>query len=816
VGPQTLASFAVLLVCFFFSGATALVYEVVWLRMLGLIFGHTVYALTTVLAAVMAGLGLGAFLFGRARPFRDPIRIYGVLELGIGVYCALIPGLVFPLVSPLYLALHRLLGLSYGAFSFVQFLLLFSFLLVPTTLMGGTLPLLSQALVKREGSITRIVGTLYSLNTLGAVVGATLAGYGLIPAFGNRTTLWLAAALNLAIGLAAIEYARRLGGSTAVEATRRSERSASPQAASASRAAGRLAPIILAAFGVSGAASMVYEVAWTRALSLVVGSSTYAFTAMLVAFLLGIAGGAALYSWLWGTRRASLAAFAGLQAGIGLAAMALLLSFERTPELFVAAFAWSDSSTLVQSLQFLVSAGALLPSTLLIGATFPCAVALAARSATRVAADVGRLYGANTLGAVAGTILAGFVLIPAVGVHRSIQLAISTNLLMAGALWMISNDTAPARRWGVAAAAVVIAAGVFFIPHWDQRVMSSGPAIYPHMYLQASKASDIGAALRGMEVGMEVVFYRDGPSATVAVTRVGENVVLRINGKADASTQMDVPTQLMLGHLPLLLHPHPLTVLVIGLGSGMTAGAVAQYPIEHLDIVEIEPAVIEASRFFTQQNGDVLKDPRVRTLIADARNYLLTTSDRYDLIISEPSNPWIGGIASLFSREFFELARQRLKPGGVMVQWVQGYSLAPEDLQMIVKTFRTSFPATSVWRVAVGDYLLLGKTQPAPIEIALLKDRYLTNPAIKHDLEVVGLRDWTAIFGDFMLGEADAARYSDDAEVNADDRLPLEFSAPRALYTDTMAANFELMRRFRVVELPEFIPDTRGEADSKH
>jgi spermidine synthase len=349
------------------------------------------------------------------------------------------------------------------------------------------------------------------------------------------------------------------------------------------------------------------------------------------------------------------------------------------------------------------------------------------------------------------------------------------------------------------------------IPPWDLQVMSAGPAIYAQGYLERSKAATMSAVLHSDEL----LFYRDGPSATVSVTRADGNVALQINGKADASTSpSDMPTQLMLGHLPLLLHPDPRAVLVIGLGGGTTAGAVARHAVERIDVVEIEPAVVEASQFFTRENGDVLKDPRVRMTIADGRNVLLTTPERYDVIISEPSNPWIGGIASLFSVEFFALARQVLKPGGTMAQWVQAYSLSPQDFQMIVRTFRSVFPSTSVWHVSTGDFVILGRMESTPIDLGLLKARYASNPAVRRDLEQIDVRDGTAVLGYFMLSEGDAARYAGDAPLNTDDRLPLEFSAPRALYLDTAIPNWSLMKRYKVAELPEATPASRKDIEN--
>jgi spermidine synthase len=368
----------------------------------------------------------------------------------------------------------------------------------------------------------------------------------------------------------------------------------------------------------------------------------------------------------------------------------------------------------------------------------------------------------------------------------------------------------PAQRWALGGASLAAVVAIALAPPWNVRVMTSGPAIYRNAYLGIPSGVSLADALSQRQV----LFHRDGPSATVAVTRDGDTVTLRINGKADASTtREDVPTQFMGGHLPLLLHPDPRRVLVIGLGSGISAGAVARYPVERLDVVEIEPAVVQASRFFTGLSGDFLGDPRVHLVIADGRNFLRTTPERYDVIISEPSNPWIGGIATLFTVEAFEAARQRLRPGGLMVQWAQAYSLAPADLQMIVKTFSAVFPGATVWHVSTADYLFLGWTDPGPLDLGVTRARYGI-PAVARDLTRIGIRDWPGILGDFMLNGADASRYAAGARLNTDDRLPLEFSAPRALYADTVFANWQAMERVKTVELPELTPDSRAAVET--
>src|SRR5437870_4349247 len=800
-----------LCVCFFLSGATALVYEVVCLRILGLVFGHTVHAVATVLIVFMGGLALGSALFGgRTSRIRNPLQAYGWLEVGTGAWAALLP-LLFTWSAIWYPDLFRALGRSYAVLPWIQFSIGSVLLLVPTTLMGATLPLLSQALAGRESRVGRLVGGLYAVNMSRAVRGAAMAGCGWRLWLGMRATIATAASLNLAVGAAALSYGRgRSAPRVEIDPAAANSVTADVRHASPSDERPLGVTLTVVALAVSGAVSMLYEVTWTRALALVLGSSTFAFTSILVTFLLGLAGGSALYAWRWGTRRPSVAVFGALQAGIAVLVVPVLLAFEHLPELLLAALRWSHATTFVTWIQLGLSAVALLPVTLLIGATFPCAVAVATRRPLRVGEAVGQIYAANTVGAVVGAVLTGFVLVPAVGVHAAIVAGVITNLTLA-AILVATPDLRPPWRWGSVGAALLAAAVVATgVTPWDQRVMSSGPAIYVGPYLRSAEAASasIGETLRSQQVP----YYRDGRASTVAVGQSGAHRYLRINGKTEGSTSLDMPTQQMVGHLPLLVHPDPRDVLVIGLGTGVTAGAVARHGIRRLDVVEIEPAVVEAAgQFFGETNGHVLLDPRTRTLVADGRNFLFTTPDRYDVIISEPSNPWISGLATLFSEEFFRLTRAHLSPGGVMVQWIQLYNLRPDDLRMILKTFQGVFPAITVWNIS-EDLLLVGRTEQGALDLGRVKARFAEG-RVGEDLGYPGNGAWPSVLGFFALGETDTARFVEDAERNTDDRLTLEFSAPRALYLDTSRTNQEAIRKARTSLLPELAPGSRGELE---
>lgn len=796
------------LLCFMLSGMTGLIYEVLWVRMLGLIFGHTVFAVTTVLAAFMGGLSIGSFLLGGlADRQRRPLVLYGLLEIGVGLSCLGMYWLL-PWVTKAYLALGRAFSLSFHAFSVVQFLLILALLLVPTTLMGATLPVLARFFARDARTLGQRVGLLYALNTFGAVLGAAFAGYVLLPTFGKLGTLLLTATVTIGIGALAVTFGfhyDRLRRSDE-EFQRAPQMPMDPLAAPARPAT---LPIMVG-LAVSGAASMIYEVAWTRALALAIGSSTFAFTAMLVAFLTGLAAGSALYSKVLGSRPTTATTFGLVQLAIGAAATLVFPLFGMLPDLVLRGLAVSVAPGWVQTFQVLVSILAMLVPTMLMGATFPCAVKLVAARLERVAGDVGRLYAANTLGAIVGTILAGFALIPAFGAHATVKAAIVLNLATGLAVVAARRSGLPRRQWGaIAALALLTAGGLLLAPGWNPAVMTAGAAVYGPGFKHVAGKFHLAEMLSGREP----VFYEDGVSATVSIHRNGPSVFLRVNGKTDASNGGDMHTQLMSAHIPLLLHPHPKDVLVIGLASGVTAGAVAQHPVDHIDVVEIEPAMVRASAFFANENRNVLKDARVHLAIADGRNFLLNASRRYDVIISEPSNPWIRGLATLFTQEYFELAASRLTPEGIMLQWVQGYGLNLADFKMVVRTFQTAFEATSVWQTHGGDYLLVGRRRVSRLDLDRIRYAWQTMPALRQDMTMLGMASPYALLADFTLNESDATRFAGDADIQTDDLLQLEFSAPQALYADTASLNFRAIRSFKNSEFP-LIAGIHPELDS--
>ena len=783
-------------ICLFFSGAAGLIYEIVWMRMLGLVFGHTVYAITMVLAAFMAGLALGASFFGRLIDRRGrPLRVYGTLEAGIGLYALLVP-LLFAGAQAVYLRVD--LSLSSFTFGFARFALVSLILLIPTTLMGASLPVMTKFFVDRMEGLGRKVGDLYALNTLGAVIGSGAAGFLLLPAIGVRATTGLAAVINLLIGAAALTADRW------VPPPRKTDVSTSQvvERVPAGGPPALVTGLVLASIGLSGAAAMVFEISWTRALTLVIGSSIYAFSAMLTTFLLGLALGSFLFARIWGRGRANAVMFGALELAVGLTALVLTPAFERLPDLVLAISARTAPSAASALLtQFALSFLVMIVPTTIFGATFPCAVQICARILPSLGRDTGMVYTVNTTGTILGALLAGFLIVPSLGAQASMVVAAGANAAVGLALIAVSAPARPVWRSAVAVlVALVFVAGVVLLPRWDRGVMAGGVSIYLQRYVFAK---DPAALFRTAAASRQLLFYREGVNATVVVERTERMTSLKVDGKVDASNGVDMLTQLMLGHLPLLLHPHAERVLVIGLGSGVTAGAIAQHPtVREIDVVELEPAVVEASSFFARENRDVLRDPRVRLVIGDGRNFVLAATKRYDVISSEPSNPWIAGVASLFSREFYQLARQRLAEGGIMVQWVHGYNLFPEALRMVMNTFRGVFPHSTLWRTIQGDYLLVGTFSPLAVEYGQLEQRISASASLRDDLASLRLELPVDLLPLFVLDEDGLARFADGAAENTDDRPLLEFSAPLALYADTTGENARRLRQARTTELP--------------
>lgn len=773
-----------ILALFFLSGATSLVYEILWLRQLILIFGSTLLATSTILSTFFAGLALGAFVGGRwlDRRTAHPLRIYAWLEIGIGLYALCVPFL-FRGLSPVYQALWDAGGSgSFIGFSLTKFVGIAVVLLPPTMMMGASLPTLARFVTDSPDHVGAQTGSLFAVNTFGAVLGTFVAGFLAIPALGVQRTLWVTALVNGVIGVVALLLARR-------EPRFAKPVAEAPSQAAPSRPAG---PAVLLAFGVSGFVALGLEVAWTRILTLIMGGSVYAFALMLLAFLIGLAAGAAATSRYLRRRPSTEPALllAVLLGCAGTLAYATTFLFPRLPRLVAEIhFRWQPGPDAWFAIQLLLALLVMLPATLALGGIFPAVLQCYAGRQDRVSGPVGVVYASNTVGTVLGAAAAGFLLVPALGAQRTvIAVAVLETVLALFVVLFVVKQGSRTRKILAPVLIAVVTLAALVQPRWDTMAMNAG--VYMNLH-DSDPAAGWDGFIRDLRENHVVVYEEEGLTTHVFVAdqpRYG-NRYLSVNGKIDASTDADLETQLMLGHMPLLLHEDPRDVMVIGLASGISLGAVATHPVETIRVVELEPAMLRAARFFEDANQGVLDDKRLAFSFNDARNELEFNSATYDVIISEPSNPWMTVAANLFTEEFFELARRRVRDDGIFCQWVQNYYLDIDDLRSIVGAFHASFPNVMVFETIEGvDLMLMGSAEPLRLDLDRFGSR-MAELRVNMDLQRVGVRQPVDTLNLFRMGTSGVERLIQGADRNTDDNARVEFAAPRKFGADTLGPN---------------------------
>ena len=765
---------------FVVSGAAGLVYELVWVRQLYDVFGSTIHSVTTVVAAYMGGLGLGAFVLGRrADRHPRPAVFYGLLEIAIGLFGLASPW-VLRGVGAAYLAFARAAAPGLWTGTAVKFVFAFAVLLIPTFLMGGTLPVLTRAFARdRSEDLRGELALFYGLNTVGGVLGCTLAGYVLIELAGLRASLLGTGAVNLALGGAAL-LLTRLPAPAAAAPAPQADPVFTPDAGPETR---RVATVLIA---VTAFASLLYEIAWTRALILVVGSSTYAFTTILACFLLGIGFGSLVAVGRGKAPRELLLRSALVQGAVAVLA-ALLFPFFRALPVYVVATLQVEFFTVrdLLALHGLAVAAVVVPPAVGMGLSFPLLAELASERAGATGREVGRAYFANTLGSIAGAVVTGFLLVHLIGSEHTLLVGVVINAAAAVTLagWAYHGRTgagapSPGERVPIllAALALVVALAT---PAWSSRLLDRAPAVYGRARLDAD---DLERYLRGY--GSQQLSFEEGWNAAVSVWRDGNQSWLKVNGKVDASSVADMDTQVSLGLLPALAHPAPHRVFVVGFGSGATTRTLAEVPgVTRIDVAEIERAVLRASRDFRDVNGDVLRDPRVHVIEDDARSALELARTPYDVIVSEPSNPWIAGVAALFTRDYYRVVARRLAPDGIFCQWLQMYRVTPGLVAVVVANVRAAFPHVEMWFVNSSDLMVLGSREPihwSERRVAdLLRPGTATGEAMRSWLLIT---EPSQLLGHFLIGDPGTAALAARAPfVHTDDHPALEFVAARSL-----------------------------------
>ena len=757
---------AALLFC---SGLCALIYQTTWLREFRLIFGTSTFATAAVLAIFMGGLGAGSAILGkRADAKAAPLAWYGTLEVLIAISAALSPLLLF-VIRKLYIALGGSVTLGIGGASVVRLLLATLILGVPTFLMGGTLPAAACAVETSADRNRRNLALLYGANTLGAVSGTLLATFYMLEHFGNRRTLLCAAALNAVVGIVAMVVEDRRPRLSDQEGPRVPGQAGAPVLHK---------KLILLSAAVVGVAFLLMELVWYRMLTPLLGGTTFTFGLILAVALLGIGLGSSAYSFWSGSAAPGAGAFA---ITCTLEALAVIFPFALGDRLALLA-------NLLRSLGRIGFEGNIIgwtiltlivvfPAAFIAGVQFPILIALLGRGREGVGRDVGLAYGWNTAGAIAGSLAGGFGFLPLLTAPTCWRLVAELLIALGIAVCVIAYRDR--QRIPVAIASLIAFAAI-------AGLTARGPtAVWRHSGIGAGRAAEpespnairewINANRR------QLVWDADGRESTIALLDIDDRVFIT-NGKADGSARGDAGTQVMAGMIGGIVHPNPRRSLVIGLGTGSTAGWLAAIPaMERVDVVELEPAVLRVARDNAGVNHDAMRNPKLHVRIADAREVLLATPQRYDIIFSEPSNPYRAGIASLYTREFYEAAAGRLNRGGMFLQWVQAYDIDTTTIRTIYATLQSVFPHIDTWRTTEADLVLLATRQPLVYDTELIRRRLAQDPygtAMHLTWRVESIEGF---FSNYVGNDQLPPALGTTQELNTDDRTRIEFGFARTV-----------------------------------
>lgn len=757
---------AIVTFLFILSGATSLVYQVTWTRMLSLFFGSDVYAAAITLSVFMGGLSLGSWIAGRwGDRLGRPLLVYGWCEIAIAVCAYMFPVLLTGfegVYQEVYRAKFEVLpGLYHG----LRLVIAAAVLMIPTVLMGATLPLIVRQFAVSSGILGRRVGWYYATNTLGALLGTLAAGFILLPLIGVGRTMLAAILVNLAIGLMAVA----LGMRNAIEpadamppTVRETAKPGNPAEFQGNR--------VLLAMALSGFAALALEVVWMRVLVQSFSATVYAFSIMLACFLFGIFYGSRKASEIVDGHGNPWRLLVILELWVGGAVTVLAVLVYVVPGFFGnllwslvrisgGAFGWASVVA-----QFVVASLLIVGPTVMLGATFPVAVKIRTEDVSRRARGTGDVYAANTCGAVIGALVAGFVLLPTLGTRFSL-LAIATVFFAAGAILATARHEPGLRvfrRPGPAAAlALAVAAGIGAVLLPPQTVVNFN--------MQRSTTP-------------EVLYHGEGVAHSVDIVRSDKGqTIMMINGNIEADTTLLQRRHFILkGHLPLLLHHEPRDVLVVGLGLGITLGATARHPtVKTIRLVEISPEMVAAHTRISDVTGNILGNPKVRLRIDDGRNFMAMTDERFDMITADPVHPRITGVGYLYTREYYQQIRRRLRLGGVVAQWMPMYHISAESFDVAFRTFVETFPHVLFWYVR-GHGLFVASFDEDAIDFRTLAARF-ADPAVSEDFASIGIATPEAFLGHLLMDASHIAKYLAQAgnrRINTDDNAYLEYRTP--------------------------------------
>jgi len=802
---KNLSTFSMMILfCFFFSGLAGLIYQILWLRMIDKVIGSAPFAVATVLSVFMGGLALGSWLAGRyidrIVSRNNLLSLYGKAELAIGIYGLIFPFLIYA-VKPVYILAYNSLFVHFWLYRIFTFFGCSLLLIIPTTIMGVTLPVLCRFYVEDMGHIGARTGRLYGINTIGGAAGAALCGFFLIANFGVWGSLATAVGINVLIGVLCIVMARgnRAQISEPMEEKKVSSKHKGTRVKKEPEIHTEFVPVddkmiitlALWIFGISGFCSMAYEVFWTRLLGLIIGPTTYSFSLVVTTFIIGLAIGNILFGRLADRVKETFRLLVITQACA--ACLALLVSqFLGNSQFFFSKLIYTFQGDFSEKIliQSIVLFFILVGPTIFLGATFPLVNRIYARSLPEIGKTVGTAYAMNTIGAILGSFVAGFVLIPLLGKENGLRITAGLQILTALlAMDYVIFRTGERVRAAVTGA-VAISLGLLLVinfPTWNHNILSRGWYYrFDAFERYFSATSWFEAAWKGASkiaehvANIEVVFYGDGIGGFTTVEKsvnpIGRaNYTMLNSGKMDASSHGDRLTQALSAHIPLLFHPDPQKVMVVGLASGMTAGESLYYPVKQLDVLEINDQVIKAAEIFTPWNNNCLTSPRTRMIIQDGRNHLELTNEKYDVIISEPSNPWMAGLANLFTLDYFKTVKGRLNENGIFVQWFHSYDMDWSTFAMLGRTFADVFPESMLMKTISSDYLLIGFSEKRNLDLNVA-DR---NIAYAKNSKNITIQDPRVIFN--LILTEDLKALFGAGPFHTDNWPRLEFVTPKNL-----------------------------------
>lgn len=769
----------------FFSGVAALIYESLWMRSFGLIFGNTTHAITVILATYMGGIALGSYLVGRVK-VRNPLKTYAFIELLIAA-SAIMAFFLLKQMPGIWGSILRNMPLPIYLEVPSRILLAGLIILIPTLGMGATVPMLVQIL-SRNVSHHKVLSRLYYMNTLGGAVGILAATFFLFPALGLSKTYSIAITLNILI--AGISLLIVLLKKIPITYGQHDHTINTSKTVKVSTTFILVASIV-------GATSFCLEILWSRSFALVIGSSIYSFNLMLFSFLLGLVIGTLLYEMYWKKIKNPGKLLTGLLLMLGLGIILSAVVIGWLPLFYYSLMDFLPLSFGVyQVVGFLMCFFIMVFLTTIFGFIFPLLLRLVSKDTLDPAESrliTSKLYAWNTLGTLIGALLTGFVIIPIYGLQNGYVIAATMPLIL-GFIVLGIHKKWPLPTRVVSVSAIVVAVVVLSIvwKPWEPLVVTSGLYKYGLQQTKGTRSRGI-ALLKSFKENRKIVYYSEGIEGVVSVTNTeGMGFFLSVNGKIDASIE-DQVTQKMLAHVPMVHNPNSRNALVIGWGSGCTSGTAGLYPLQSIETIEIEPAVYKTRTLFSGINNEIYNDPRFHIVFKDGRNVLLTTPKLYDIITSEPSNPWITGVSNLFTKEFYQSGLARLNEQGVFCQWFHIYDMPLEVLQSQVQTFCSVFPDAMLWIVPPehlrmnessfmnGDLLLIGSREPITIDMKRIKLLF-DNPAIKNDLASCGIDNIESFVSNAILDRKGLLRLCDNAPLNTDDYPYIEFNAPRGLF----------------------------------